>query len=225
VKVNSLGDVTEVQLDKIKNVCATSQVVATKSNSVADDLQQVTTYTNNIVKHVESTLDFSKQVVLSSDEVSENVDILSHKIVNIQKFVDMISNIANQTSLLALNASIEAARAGEYGKGFAVVAEEIRKLAEETHSEAENVTNLANDIILELRNVNEVIVKNSDISKKTSEQSLLTNQKMQEVLTSMKTIMETSKDMSLLVMKQAEESTSMEEFIRLLMRWQVQLLQ
>jgi methyl-accepting chemotaxis protein len=214
VKVNSLGDVTEVQLDKIKNVCATSQVVATKSNSVADDLQQVTTYTNNIVKHVESTLDFSKQVVLSSDEVSENVDILSHKIVNIQKFVDMISNIANQTSLLALNASIEAARAGEYGKGFAVVAEEIRKLAEETHSEAENVTNLANDIILELRNVNEVIVKNSDISKKTSEQSLLTNQKMQEVLTSMKTIMETSKDMSLLVMKQAEESTSMEEFIR-----------
>ncbi|MCT4619538.1 MAG: methyl-accepting chemotaxis protein [Marinisporobacter sp.] len=214
LKVNHLGETTEIQLDKMKNICETSQVVATKSNSVADEVQSVTTYTNDVVKHVQSTLEFSKQVVLSSDEVSKNVETLSGKISNIQNFVDMITSIADQTNLLALNASIEAARAGEYGRGFAVVAEEIRKLAEETHKEAENVTNLSNDIIFELDNVNKVIVKNSDISQKTSEQSTLTREKMQEILISMESIMQTSKDMSFLVIKQAEANMNMEKFIR-----------
>ncbi|MCT4605436.1 MAG: methyl-accepting chemotaxis protein [Marinisporobacter sp.] len=214
LKVNDLGETTEIQTDQMKNVCETSQVVATKSNAVAEEVQLVTTYTNDAVKHVQSTLEFSKQVVLSSDEVSKNVEILSGKISNIQKFVDMITSIADQTNLLALNASIEAARAGEYGRGFAVVAEEIRKLAEETHKEAENVTNLSNGIIFELQNVNKVIVKNSDISQRTSEQSTLTREKMQEILTAMESIMQTSKDMSSLVIKQVEANMNMEEFIR-----------
>ena len=75
-------------------------------------------------------------------ETAELVDKLGERSKEIGMIVDTISGIAGQTNLLALNAAIEAARAGEHGRGFAVVAEEVRKLAEQSQTAAQQIADL-----------------------------------------------------------------------------------
>lgn len=78
--------------------------------------------------------------------VYDSIQRLAKHSEAIDGIVRIMTDISNQTNLLALNASIEAARAGELGKGFAVVAGEVRKLAEQSHSSARQITRLVTDI-------------------------------------------------------------------------------
>ncbi len=112
-----------------------AQQVAENSNSAA---QEAASGSGEVASSVEQI----KNVEHTVQETAELVDKLGERSKEIGMIVDTIAGIAGQTNLLALNAAIEAARAGEHGRGFAVVAEEVRKLAEQSQTAAQQIADL-----------------------------------------------------------------------------------
>ncbi|MCU0391326.1 MAG: PAS domain S-box protein [Thermoflexibacter sp.] len=117
-------------------------------------------------KSSEAGLQSIKQVVNSMNEIaksanftSSSISALSNRSEEISRTLNVITEIAFQTSLLSLNASIEAARAGDAGRGFAVVAEEIKKLAEDSKRSAVEIEKVIRDMQKDVNLANKAIEK------------------------------------------------------------------
>ncbi len=134
---------TAVAMDEMNNTVLEVAKNSNESSELADSTRQRANEGSEITKSCELSMN---QVKGQSLKLRADMNGLADQANSIGTIMGVISDIADQTNLLALNAAIEAARAGEAGRGFAVVADEVRKLAEKTISSTTDVANAINAI-------------------------------------------------------------------------------
>ncbi len=126
--------------EKIK----TSSIEISALDNNAKDMKQISETSMSTLNHL---IEINTQTRANISAMHEQTEMTNQSVQQIQIAANLINEISDQTSLLALNASIEAARAGESGRGFAVVADEIGKLAQQSASSVEEIRRVLENLL------------------------------------------------------------------------------
>lgn len=130
--ISQAFDELQSSVDRVAELTATTHNATLTASQSAAQSQRNMAEVNRAMSDLSERLRSAEKDVLELSEKSNDINIV----------LEVISSIADQTNLLALNAAIEAARAGEAGRGFAVVADEVRGLAQRTHTSTKQITDI-----------------------------------------------------------------------------------
>ncbi|MEF8781574.1 MAG: methyl-accepting chemotaxis protein [Haloarculaceae archaeon] len=131
---------------EMQSLSGTVEEVASSANEIAATSKQTADLGQTGREAASEAMEEMNTIEAKSDETIREINSLAAEIDEINEIVELITDIAEQTNMLALNASIEAARAGEAGEGFAVVADEIKQLAGDVADATGEVESLIDDI-------------------------------------------------------------------------------
>jgi methyl-accepting chemotaxis protein len=130
----------------VEEVKQTAQVSSQKAKHVSESAQKSGQVSQTGRKAVDDTITAMNRIREQVDSIAESIVRLSEQSQAIGEIIATVNGLAEQSNLLAVNASIEAAKAGEQGKGFAVVAQEVRSLAEQSKQATAQVRAILGDI-------------------------------------------------------------------------------
>ncbi len=155
-ETKSIGDSIRTEL---QNATISSNKTNDDIKTVANELSQATNEIKTLVSNIHQAAEVEATTAQKLSELSSETE-------QVKDILNVISDIADQTNLLALNAAIEAARAGEHGRGFAVVADEVRKLAERTQKSLSEIDVTINVIVQNVASASEQMNANYQFVEK-----------------------------------------------------------
>ncbi len=164
---NAMAGEAEKAVQVSEGVAAEVKEVSGLIEDVSQSISQVAIFAQEVAASCQRSMAITAEAQSRSRETNEIIQKLSVSSKQINKIVDVIRNIAEQTNMLALNATIEAAGAGDAGKGFAVVAGEVKELSKRTAEEAARIGRQIEDMQADMGEAVAVVGKIADVIAET----------------------------------------------------------
>ena len=171
--VVSMSEISQGASDQAEDILVAADEVSKISDlieennvslaNLKDGSAEMELTSQNAIEILNSLSQMSETTEAAISLINEKMDMTNKATEEIAVATDLITNIASQTNLLAINASIEAARAGDSGRGFAVVAEEIKMLSDQSEQSASKIRDIISSLISTVEEANKAVKNVSDI--------------------------------------------------------------